>query len=76
MSHGDIQQIGTLEEIYERPVNGFVAGFVGEPPINFIDGRVVAKDGRLQFATAGQSFPLPDTLRAQPGRMRPAVRPA
>lgn len=76
MSHGDIQQIGTPEEIYERPVNAFVAGFVGEPPINFIDGEVVARDGALHFATAGQSFPLPATLATRPGRMRLAVRPA
>lgn len=76
MSHGDIQQIGTPEEIYERPANAFVAGFVGEPPINFIDGKVIVKDGDFHFATGDQSFPLPDTVKAVPGPMRLAVRPA
>ncbi|WP_191059524.1 ABC transporter ATP-binding protein [Geminicoccus harenae] len=76
MSHGDIQQIGTPEEIYERPVNAFVAGFVGEPPINFIDGEVVVTDGEFHFTTAGQSFLLPPKVKATPGRMRLAVRPA
>jgi multiple sugar transport system ATP-binding protein len=38
MSKGVIQQIGTPEEIYEKPTNKFVAGFIGSPAINFVDG--------------------------------------
>lgn len=37
MSDGLIQQMATPEEVYLRPANAFVAGFVGEPPINFLD---------------------------------------
>jgi multiple sugar transport system ATP-binding protein len=40
MSKGVIQQIGTPEEIYGQPTNKFVAGFIGSPAINFIDGLV------------------------------------
>jgi iron(III) transport system ATP-binding protein len=43
MSEGRIQQIGTPREIYERPVNSFVADFVGST--NFLDGSVVGADG-------------------------------
>lgn len=39
MNDGIIEQIGTPEEIYERPNNEFVAGFMGDPPINFLDTR-------------------------------------
>lgn len=40
MKSGVIQQIGTPEEIYEKPTNKFVAGFIGSPAINFVDGLV------------------------------------
>jgi multiple sugar transport system ATP-binding protein len=40
MDGGSIQQIGTPDEIYSNPANTFVAGFIGAPPMNLIDGRV------------------------------------
>jgi spermidine/putrescine ABC transporter ATP-binding subunit len=43
MSDGDIQQIGTPTDVYERPANAFVAGFVGVS--NFLEGTVRRRDG-------------------------------
>ncbi|MDG2404793.1 MAG: hypothetical protein P8M25_07545, partial [Paracoccaceae bacterium] len=43
MQGGAIQQIGTPDEIYSDPANSFVAGFIGAPPMNVIDGEI--KDG-------------------------------
>lgn len=40
MNFGVIQQIGTPDEIYAKPVNKFVAGFIGSPSINFVDGKI------------------------------------
>ena len=40
MKDGYIQQVGTPEELYFKPVNVFVAGFIGEPPMNFLPGEV------------------------------------
>lgn len=40
MNHAALQQIGTVDEIWNRPANKFVATFVGEPQMNFIDARV------------------------------------
>ncbi|MEO2078622.1 MAG: sn-glycerol-3-phosphate ABC transporter ATP-binding protein UgpC [Bacillus sp. (in: firmicutes)] len=62
MNSGVIQQIGTPEEIYEKPVNKFVAGFIGSPAINFVDGWVVSgyvdtKIGKFKL-TADQSEKL------------------
>jgi len=40
MNLGEIQQIGTIDELWNHPTNKFVAGFLGEPAMNFIEGRV------------------------------------
>lgn len=53
MNEGVVQQCDTPERIYNEPANKFVAGFIGSPPMNFIDGKVkggkvVAED--LEFA--------------------------
>ena len=45
MKDGVVQQIGRPQDVYEQPVNLFVARFLGTPPINVFDGRVT--DGRL-----------------------------
>ena len=45
MKDGYVQQIGTPKELYFEPVNVFVAGFIGEPPMNFI--RVTVKNGHV-----------------------------
>ncbi|GAA4915016.1 carbohydrate ABC transporter ATP-binding protein (CUT1 family) [Stackebrandtia albiflava] len=45
---GVAQQIGSPEDLYERPANLFVAGFIGSPTMNFLPGRVV--EGRVQTA--------------------------
>jgi multiple sugar transport system ATP-binding protein len=42
MRQGVIQQIGTPQEVYERPANRFVAGFVGSPAMNFVEGALAA----------------------------------
>ena len=47
MKDGYVQQIGTPRELYFDPVNVFVAGFIGEPPMNFLKGTV--RDGKLTF---------------------------
>lgn len=47
MKDGYVQQVGTPYELYFDPVNVFVAGFIGEPPMNFIKGTV--KGGKLTF---------------------------
>ncbi len=47
MKDGVSQQIGTPMEIYERPSNLFVAGFIGSPSMNFVDARIIQEDGNL-----------------------------
>ncbi|HEX6295292.1 MAG TPA: sn-glycerol-3-phosphate ABC transporter ATP-binding protein UgpC [Burkholderiales bacterium] len=66
MKEGVIQQIGTPEEIYDRPKNTFVASFLGNPPINYLEGSL-SQDGR-RFLRGGISLPLPIPLPVQAGR--------
>jgi len=47
MKDGYVQQIGTPYELYYDPANVFVAGFIGEPPMNFIRGKV--QQGKIRF---------------------------
>ena len=56
MQGGRVEQIGTPLELYDRPANRFVAGFIGSPSMNFIDGEVVADGFR---DTGGSVWPLP-----------------
>ncbi|MEJ1157292.1 ABC transporter ATP-binding protein [Prosthecomicrobium sp. N25] len=52
MFKGRLQQIGTPAEIYGRPANRFVAGFVGTPSMNFVDGEVAAGPAGPVFRSA------------------------
>lgn len=45
MRDGIIQQVDTPQNLYEKPVNTFVAGYTGFPPMNFLDAKLVEKDG-------------------------------
>jgi multiple sugar transport system ATP-binding protein len=62
MHQGVIQQIGTPAEVYEQPKNLLVAGFVGSPAINRIDGQVGASG---DFVSPALTLPLPAALAAR-----------
>ncbi|TNC60185.1 ABC transporter ATP-binding protein [Rubellimicrobium roseum] len=49
---GVIQQVGSPMELYQRPVNRFVAGFIGSPAMNLVDGELVGRDGALRARLA------------------------
>jgi multiple sugar transport system ATP-binding protein len=51
MRSGALQQVGTPRELYTRPINLFVAGFIGSPAMNFISGRI---DGRTLTTSLGK----------------------
>jgi ABC-type sugar transport system ATPase subunit len=57
LREGRLQQIGTPAELYERPVNTFVAGFIGSPSINLLDD-VPVRDGRA-VVTDSLHVPVP-----------------
>ena len=71
MHDGVIEQIGAPLELYDRPRNLFVAGFIGSPAMNFIKGTIRA-NGRLAFEGAG-GVALPLAAAPQGSDGRPAL---
>ena len=69
MNEGRIQQSGSPVEIYLRPANTFVAGFVGSPPMNLVPARVALRAGQSGLALGGQGEGWIDL----PAAARPAL---
>jgi multiple sugar transport system ATP-binding protein len=70
MKDGVLQQIGTPDQIYRRPANTYVGGFIGSPTMNFIHGRVerAGEVGRFVFDGGALDLPCPDGPEATLGQ--------
>ena len=67
MHDGFVQQVGHPLELYDRPINMFVAGFIGSPGMNFLPATV-DKGGKVEAVLAdGQKLRLPDGLPLKNG---------
>ena len=62
LKDGTIQQVDTPTNLYERPVNAFVAGFIGSPEMNIRPATVVALDGGLGVDLGGTVLKLPEAF--------------
>lgn len=65
MKNGIVQQIGSPDEIYEKPANMFVASFLGSPPINYLHGQLTDDAGTLMFVSGLTRVPLSPPTRAR-----------
>lgn len=65
MNEGLVQQVGTSHEIYERPINMFVASFLGSPPINYLKGELARSADALHFRRGTVDLILPAALAAR-----------
>ncbi len=59
LSAGQIQQLGTPDNLYNHPTNLFVASFIGSPSMNLLDGYVAAEDGVLRVVGRGFAIQVP-----------------
>jgi multiple sugar transport system ATP-binding protein len=59
MKEGQIQQVGTPDEVYDRPSNMFVASFLGNPPINYLEGAIEDEAGTPVFRYGSLRISLP-----------------
>ena len=70
MKKGVLQQVAEPQELYDRPANLFVAGFIGSPAMNLMQGVFSQDDGVLHVRLGDQRLTVPDSLLEQ----RPGVR--
>src|SRR5205085_3505227 len=67
MKLGLLQQVDTPQKLYRHPVNIFVAGFIGSPAMNFVEGTVRRDDGKLAVEFGTNRLAVPDeVLKARP----------
>jgi ABC-type sugar transport system ATPase subunit len=71
---GRIQQVGTPSEVFNQPANLFVAGFIGMPSMNLLEGQVQVHGGQARLLGPGFAFPLSDA-RLQAQSLIAGVRP-
>lgn len=60
MKDGLIQQVASPEDVYNNPANLFVAGFIGSPAMNFIEGQLLSQDESITFSTERLKLKLSD----------------
>ncbi len=70
MHAGVVQQFGTPAEVYDRPANLFVAGFIGSPPMNLLEGEIAAGTGGPAFVSRDMRLDVPHLA----GRLAPGQR--
>jgi multiple sugar transport system ATP-binding protein len=71
MRKGEIQQVETPQELYDRPVNLFVGGFIGSPAMNMLEATIERADGGLAAVAGSQRIALgQETLSARPALER------
>ena len=70
MDQGRIQQVGSPDEVFNRPVNQFVAGFIGSPTMNFLPATVERDGAALGFVGAGLRCPVPAAMLPQAERLQ------
>ncbi len=82
MKDGEVQQIGTPQEVFDHPANQFVAGFIGMPQMNFYDAELVKENGQYAVVLDGAKIALSEEkqtrlakLDVQPQSVTLGVRP-
>jgi multiple sugar transport system ATP-binding protein len=76
MKKGDLQQVDAPDVLYSRPVNLFVAGFIGSPAMNLVNAQVERSDGALFVTFAGTRLRVDDeAVRERPALARYDGRP-
>ena len=67
LRRGELQQVAPPQELYERPVNLFVAGFIGSPAMNLVEATIERADGKVNAKIGSQELTLDDAVvKARP----------
>jgi multiple sugar transport system ATP-binding protein len=65
MNEGRLQQSGPPLEVYEKPVNKFVAGFIGSPAMNFIDSDIIKENNEYFIKAEGMKLKIPEKFHSK-----------
>jgi multiple sugar transport system ATP-binding protein len=65
LKDGFVQQIADPITLYDKPANKFVAGFIGSPPMNFMDGKIIKKNGAFYFDEGSFQVKIVDDMYGQ-----------
>ncbi len=68
MKDGDIEQVGTPDDLYDRPATLYAADFVGSPSMNFIEGEIATDGSNPVFVADGVRLALPETASVTNGQ--------
>jgi ABC-type sugar transport system ATPase subunit len=75
MNEGNVEQVGTPDDIYNTPKTRFVAGFIGSPPMNFFDGSLVHDNEGKRLDLGRFSIRLPQDCARTEGPISLGIRP-
>ena len=75
MNHGVVEQFGVPQDIYDWPATRFVAGFIGSPPMNFLDFKGVVSAGATQVTLGDLTLDVPELRKGARGDLTFGVRP-
>jgi multiple sugar transport system ATP-binding protein len=76
MRKGELQQVATPQELYDRPLNLFVGGFIGSPSMNLVEAKLERVNGGLAVVAGSQRIALgEETLSARPALQQFVERP-
>ena len=79
MNFGVLQQVGSPQDLYQHPVNKFVAGFIGSPAMNFVNVTASTEDGKTMLKNANVVLPIRDKLKTVvengPKELTAGIRP-
>src|SRR5215467_75753 len=64
IQNGELQQVGSPQELYRRPRNTFVAGFIGSPAMNLLEARLTRDDQGVAVVAGGSRLAVPDEVLA------------
>jgi ABC-type sugar transport systems, ATPase components len=73
MKEGTIQQVAPPQQLYDEPANRFVAGFIGTPQMNFIEGSIIEENDTLYFATRRLKLNIPEHKSHALKRVKPSA---
>jgi multiple sugar transport system ATP-binding protein len=73
MRKGELQQVAPPQELYDKPVNVFVAGFIGSPAMNMLEARIERRNGGVAAVLGEAVLPLDDGTRLAAYEGRPVV---